>query len=638
MLLVNTAARSQYVGTCPAVPHTDQPGGFTLSVTQGCAPLTVRVMSTDRAVANEKYWFNYQGADVANKTAFNPDRVASARTDTTYTKPGRYVILQFGSKGGTASLACQMVEVKATPKPRFQAVACPSGVVAVSIPPHPENGYDAYDITWAEGEAPQRVTSGSTTYHAYAGSGTATLRVKGVYTGLNCGSTADTTLTLVPGTEPAPLLSRLEVSGPAALSLTVTGQPSGTYTVQQTTREGAIERVVTHLNVGATGSTTQALTLPDAERTQRCFRVATPAQCPQPVASPVLCSLPLSVRAENRYNVLEWTAHPRTGLQAPFGGYTVLKNGASFRVLNEVSLVALTDAQVRCTQTDEYQLVARVGSMTSLSLRRRITAVDSLTPPKLTNVYATVHGSRTTLTWLAGPQEANEYRVQWSGRGAGFQEIGRTAEFRFDDTAHSADAPRCYTVSYQNLCGSLAAPSDPVCPVVLSQRGNLLGWTPYQDFPEGLQEYAVEQLDEAGNTLQTVPVGTETSFLPNFDNIPGQVVRYRVRARSAGGYRSTSNVLTVQLALKLFVPDAFSPNGDGLNDTFKPVGAFVESFRLTVFNRWGAPVFRTDDLETGWDGRINGQPADEGPYVYQMDVRDSRGETYVKRGTVRLMR
>lgn len=66
------------------------------------------------------------------------------------------------------------------------------------------------------------------------------------------------------------------------------------------------------------------------------------------------------------------------------------------------------------------------------------------------------------------------------------------------------------------------------------------------------------------------------------------------------------------------VPNAFTPNGDGANDEFEPIGETIESFVLTVFNRWGQTVFHGN---TPWDGRQNGLDAPSDVYVFQLMIR-----------------
>jgi len=65
------------------------------------------------------------------------------------------------------------------------------------------------------------------------------------------------------------------------------------------------------------------------------------------------------------------------------------------------------------------------------------------------------------------------------------------------------------------------------------------------------------------------------------------------------------------------IPSAFSPNGDTQNDDFKPVvNCPLGSYRLTVFNRWGSPVFSTNSQNEGWDGMLEGEEAPIGRYSY----------------------
>ncbi len=64
------------------------------------------------------------------------------------------------------------------------------------------------------------------------------------------------------------------------------------------------------------------------------------------------------------------------------------------------------------------------------------------------------------------------------------------------------------------------------------------------------------------------------------------------------------------------VPTAFTPNGDGLNETFKVVHYFIQQPRLEIYNRWGEQVFQTDDLDNRWDGRYKGQVLSNQLFAY----------------------
>ena len=72
------------------------------------------------------------------------------------------------------------------------------------------------------------------------------------------------------------------------------------------------------------------------------------------------------------------------------------------------------------------------------------------------------------------------------------------------------------------------------------------------------------------------------------------------------------------------VPNAFTPNGDGVNDLFRPVverNCPVSIYSLSVYNRWGQLVYSTVDLLSGWDGHFRGKPAEAGVYMYYIQFK-----------------
>jgi gliding motility-associated-like protein len=71
----------------------------------------------------------------------------------------------------------------------------------------------------------------------------------------------------------------------------------------------------------------------------------------------------------------------------------------------------------------------------------------------------------------------------------------------------------------------------------------------------------------------------------------------------------------------LFVPTAFSPNGDGLNDFFKPIGYDVADLRMNVYNRWGELLFETNDIDAGWDGSYKATACEVGTYVWWVSYK-----------------
>jgi gliding motility-associated-like protein len=76
--------------------------------------------------------------------------------------------------------------------------------------------------------------------------------------------------------------------------------------------------------------------------------------------------------------------------------------------------------------------------------------------------------------------------------------------------------------------------------------------------------------------------------------------------------------LCIQPEEPVFVPDIFSPNDDGKNDTLYVRGLFLSRLEFRVYNRWGEVVFETNSPSKGWDGNLRGSPAPSGSYYYTL--------------------
>lgn len=93
-------------------------------------------------------------------------------------------------------------------------------------------------------------------------------------------------------------------------------------------------------------------------------------------------------------------------------------------------------------------------------------------------------------------------------------------------------------------------------------------------------------------------------------------------------------------ASKLEMPNAFSPNGDGVNDIYKAKSNHesILSFKGYIFNRWGKKIFEWDNVDTGWDGTINGSQAPDGVYYCRIIAEGTDGVKYNIRRDVNLLR
>ncbi len=115
---------------------------------------------------------------------------------------------------------------------------------------------------------------------------------------------------------------------------------------------------------------------------------------------------------------------------------------------------------------------------------------------------------------------------------------------------------------------------------------------------------------------------------------------YQVRVTDDNGCTETATIDVRDADCDLiFLPDAFTPNGDGLNDLFRIRGNIgnIQNVSFAIFDRWGQQVFFTDDKNRGWDGTCKSKDAATGTYFYLLQY-SINGKPYLQKGNVHLVR
>jgi trimeric autotransporter adhesin len=158
--------------------------------------------------------------------------------------------------------------------------------------------------------------------------------------------------------------------------------------------------------------------------------------------------------------------------------------------------------------------------------------------------------------------------------------------------------------------------SEPTFTVLNGASGNVTGWS--YDWGDG--------------TVTSDPSGQHTY---------GGEGRYVITqtVTNALGCSSTYTItVNVQDDFRFFIPNSFTPDGDGVNDFFSGYGSGVRSWEMLIFNRWGELILVSTNLDAPWDGRSGGQPAPQGIYPYQFRVVDQNGIPHEFKGHVTLTR
>jgi gliding motility-associated-like protein len=135
------------------------------------------------------------------------------------------------------------------------------------------------------------------------------------------------------------------------------------------------------------------------------------------------------------------------------------------------------------------------------------------------------------------------------------------------------------------------------------------------------------------NTTISNPVATYTG---NFDSIRYQLLVYNEADCVDSAYIT---VKVFRTNPSVFVPSAFTPNGDGVNDVIRPIAVGVTQIQyFRIYNRWGELIFSTTQSGQGWNGKINGKNQGTGVYVWIVKAVDFTGKEIVEKGTVTLIR
>ena len=141
----------------------------------------------------------------------------------------------------------------------------------------------------------------------------------------------------------------------------------------------------------------------------------------------------------------------------------------------------------------------------------------------------------------------------------------------------------------------------------------------------------------AGSLNLDITPNTSHSF-----NNPGEYNVLLTVADANGCLDTAIQYLEVISSYSLFVPNAFTPDGNGLNDHFIPEGALVDnqSFEMLIYNRWGDLIFQTDDINKPWtgDGNMGKELVPGGVYVWIINTVDSKSNRHQYMGHVTVIR
>lgn len=188
------------------------------------------------------------------------------------------------------------------------------------------------------------------------------------------------------------------------------------------------------------------------------------------------------------------------------------------------------------------------------------------------------------------------------------------------------------TVSKNGLCPGTATLGIVVNPLPYVYAG--------RDTTINIDENVV--LTGTGNVDVGFLSPNSTPLICNFCSVvtvePDENTCYVLMGTNQYGCLNTDTVcVTVTRDWNVYIPNAFTPNADDYNDIFIPVGYGLSEINLTIFNRWGSVIFKSNGDNIGWDGTSKGKPCEQGVYIYQAEIKTMAGNTVKRTGHVTLL-
>jgi gliding motility-associated-like protein len=216
-----------------------------------------------------------------------------------------------------------------------------------------------------------------------------------------------------------------------------------------------------------------------------------------------------------------------------------------------------------------------------------------------------------------------------------------------DVDAHSYS----YYTYLKDECGGLSNESNMAKTILLKvdlkendilKYDPIIVFTPYKDWMLGVSKYQADFYYDSARAFYTISnnLPTDTSFFHQYVNLVQRDYCYKVTAyeKNNEGVFSESNIACIETKPRLYAPNVFTINNDGLNEKFVLGGVFLDQYHLVIFNRWGVKVFESFDIHESWDGTFEGKPCPADVYVYLAEGVGRKNQRIELKGNVTLIR
>ncbi|MBI1183858.1 T9SS type B sorting domain-containing protein, partial [bacterium] len=199
------------------------------------------------------------------------------------------------------------------------------------------------------------------------------------------------------------------------------------------------------------------------------------------------------------------------------------------------------------------------------------------------------------------------------------------------------------SIKAYDQCGASSAYSQPAQAMALkgayqTDSFPTLQWNAFDAWGENLAYYQVERNE--GNGWVKAGISHQPHFIDrSFNNNQTLEATYRVSAVYTDNlYQSTSTTYTFEFEPNIFIPSAFSPNYDNVNDRYEIKGYGMKECDIQIFNKWGEMVFDSNGQNIAWDGTYKGEMVEAGVYICVVEMQTPSGQTYNMQQTITLIK
>lgn len=595
---------------------------FTTNDTIGCIPHKVTAINLSGCFPRYDFGFGIDYPDTH-----------------TYVTPGIYSVVQIVGIGEIITSDPIKIRAVSDNKPKFTINYCKDQIIKLTF--SEENLYDNYIINYGDGSPNDTINANEIPEKQYLTDDEKTISVTGGYNYAPCQNTA-TQLVYPQENLSLPRIDTIRTTNSStdegSIAIKLNAASFFGYQIYLSS-DGEAFDLIDSVNV-ATGDTTVTINQLNTLENNYCFYFTTYDFCGNTKTSDTLCSISLSAQAENNQNNINWIAYPQ---ESNITDYTLIKNKNTFTI--NKSDTSFTDTTIICANNYCYTVYTSTNSFPNTIIFSNTSCVESIstdTPLPIQDFQSSVVDSQAVaLSWESPfPYYVFATTLQHSTSTTNFSNLANTSNY--DSTylhTTAVNSPMCYVIDYTDACGNPSDEnlSDSTCTVFLQAQKlqdteYQLSWTDYLGFDA--KTYSVQYLDEKGSVVLEKPITEGRSFLDSSPLETFQKLRYRIKVTSNDNQLSYSNIVAFELKSRIFIPNAFSPDGDGLNDYFKPDIRFIKSYTLSVFDRWGELIFYEQNSQNGWDGNFKGSKVPTGTYVFLLEGLDFYGNIINKKGTV----